>query len=298
MKLKKSLLSLSLVAAMAVSSVSAFAAKNPPAPGAPINGTPNSTSTAPATVRPLVAGVSTKADVLEAIAQVRYLYDNTFYFEARRGLDQILTAIPGTAAGSSSAVPVAPFWGMLTLKEQGEVRILSEAIDNGIDRCILDEAFADVARYMATGYYAEANEVLVKDVFSLLGFAGLTTSDLTGATSGGQELLYNAGRVFTIDDWNLARALDAQISGVIGLIIHSKAEAEAYVRHYYNLPDWVDLWTAQVGSRFDVYASYSLSNGTVVQLGEVDIDEFGVVLLTTIPYASVDGTPGEYENPF
>jgi hypothetical protein len=248
MKLNKKLVCLSAAAVMAISSVSALAANTNPA-GAPVSGTVAGYETAPV---PVTANNSATLKNVEA------LYDAGFYFEAYHALEAYTPA---------------------DVYEADYVNSLFVVIKNSIDRVIIDEAFGDVEAFIADGYYAEARNVLINDVFALAkGYA--SSSSLTGT-----EVLYYATD-FTLDDWNRARALEAEVGSVLGDIVTSVEAANNYVLFHYDIPDGIDFYTVRVGNRYDVHLSGVLATGKVQEYGEIDITADGDVTLNTTPFAA------------
>lgn len=266
MKLNKKVMSLSLVAALASSSV-ALAAWQPTdgmtnVDGAPISGSVEpgfNDNTAPV---PVYTGSNSLA-----YNQAKTLYEGTFYYEAHVALAPVVALAEAGALSMYDATVVFDF---------------NRMIEKAIDRVIIEEAFADVEAFMKNGYYAEAKDILINDVFSLALYQP-TASALTGATTNASEQLYYDDS-FTIEDWSRARALEAKISAVVGDVIHSKDAAAARVTWMYGeLPEGAWYYVAEVGNRYDVYVNYTLGDGTVITLGEVDICKNGTILLDTMP---------------
>lgn len=264
MKLNKKLVCFTAAAAMSIASVSAFAANGPTSglenvPGAPVQGTPSGTDTISWTNVPVLPF---PVNYEVGMSNVYTLMNQGFWFEAHRELDRVTP---------TNAVEVAT------------VADVRRIIEDGIDRVIINEAFADVESFMDDGYYAEARNVLINDVFPL-SMGTFTASPLTGATTGASEILYRATS-FTLDDWNRAKSLEAKIAGVIGDVVASTDDAIAYVKNNYDVPANVSFYAVKVGNRFDVYASTTLPSGRVAELGELDIANTGFVLSDSLPFA-------------
>lgn len=267
MKLNKKLVGLSLAAALATSQAAVFAANQPTDGMTNIEGAPVSGS--------VVVGVNDMTAPVPVYtgnnaltySQAQTLYENTFYYEAHVALAPLVDQANA---------------GVLNMYDAAIVYDFNEMIEKAIDRVIIEEAFADVEAFMNNGYYAEAKDVLINDVFSLALYKP-TASALTGATTNASEQLYYVDS-FTIEDWNRARALEAKISSVIGDVLHSKEDAAARVEWMYGeLPADFSYYVAEVGNRYDVYVNFTTSTGAVVTIGEVDIAKNGTILVDTMP---------------
>jgi hypothetical protein len=269
MKLNKKLVCLSAAAVMALSSVSAFADNGPTNGLTNVDGAPVSGSitvgfndwTAPV---PAFTGNNRVA-----YNQAVQLLKTGFYYEAYVALAPVKDQADA---------------GLLSFDDAAIVYDVMNTIENAIDRVIIEEAFDDVEAFIADGYYAEASDVLINDVYAL-GQGKATSSALTGATTGASEILYSADS-FTLDDWNRARSLEAQIGAVIGDIVNSKDAAIRRVQFMYgdDLPADAWFYVAKVGNRYDVYVNMNVPSGAVVEIGEVDIASNGTILVDTMPY--------------
>lgn len=292
MKLKK-LVCMTAAAAMVLSSASAFAADHPTdgltnLDGAPLQGYVNDPVkndwTAPVPVYNGDVTATWQGADDEAYREAQALYNQTFYFEAHVALEPVFTKISS---------------GLGTPYQTAMVTDFMKQIEDAIDRVIIDEAFADVEAFMANGYYAEAADVLIKDVYSLSLYQP-TQSSLTGVTgvslTDASEQLYRP-QSFTTADWNRARSLEAQIGAKIGDIVNSKDAAIRRVEFMYGeLPSncWYDV--IEVGTRYDVYVQTLLPSGAVRTIGEVDIAKNGTILVDTFAAAGVVPN-GPYNNP-
>ncbi len=255
MKLNKKITSLAILAAMSLSSLTAFAM---PTEGMDdYVGGPVDTYTTPM-VNNLTVPVPVYSGNKEATyAQAQDLYSNGFYFEAHVVLEAMINS------------------GTLTPAEWAIANVFLGQIEDAIDRVIIEEAFADVEAYMADNYYAEAADILINDVHKLaLGLA--TASTITGAASGSSEILYDASN-FTTDDWYRARCLEAKISDALGDNANTPEAAMRRVNFLYDIPADVWMEAVPVGTRTDIYLK-KVVFGVVVTVGTIDISNNGDVL--------------------
>lgn len=254
MKLNKKILCVAAAAAMSLSSVVAMAA--PPTSGLSIyTGGPAGAGLGASIAVPVPLFTGNKA---ETYAQAENFYNAGLYFEAHNVLTAML---------------VTPQTPALTQNEIDFINACLGEIEDAIDRVIIDESFADVEAYMASGYYAEAADLLQNDVFNLA-VGNATASTVSGAGFGNSEILYDPAN-FTMDDWYRAQSLKSQIMAVLGDSVSSTDDAIRIVEQSYYIPDGVWLEAVQVGTRYDVYAK-TYAFGEVITVGTVDMTSNGV----------------------
>ncbi|MDO5397692.1 MAG: hypothetical protein Q4G33_07160 [bacterium] len=267
MKLNKKVFSVAIAAAMSLSSVAAFAASYPTAGIVGYDGARPATDVEAGVTNLTVPVPVYNGDPAATSAQAQALYDQGMYFEAHV---------------AASSIPDAA----LDVFQQRVKANFLEMVEDAIDRVIIEEAFSDVAEFMSNNYYAEASDILINDVYNLaLGHATASAITVGGPHGVSSEQLYSADS-FTLDDWNRARKLEAEIGAVLGEIVNSKDAAIRRVQFMYgdSIPAaaWYDV--VEVGTRYDVYVHIVMPDGSVAEIGEVDIAKNGAVLVDTMPY--------------